>query len=68
MFVLTASSVSDMFPGIGLLLPLGFGQGPGQAYSIGTMEALGDEMEEAIWGLRSLDLGSYGGIFLLGLF
>ncbi|MFD2654933.1 S-layer homology domain-containing protein [Gracilibacillus thailandensis] len=32
----------DFFPGIGLLLPLGFGQGPGQAYSIGTQwEALG---------------------------
>ncbi|MFD2043524.1 S-layer homology domain-containing protein [Ornithinibacillus salinisoli] len=32
----------DFFPGIGLLLPLGFGQGPGQAYSIGSQwEALG---------------------------
>ncbi|WP_208592144.1 sodium/glutamate symporter [Gracilibacillus suaedae] len=32
----------DFFPGIGLLLPLGFGQGPGQAYSIGTQwEELG---------------------------
>ncbi|HHU18657.1 MAG TPA: S-layer homology domain-containing protein [Bacilli bacterium] len=30
------------FPGIGLLLPLGFGQGPGQAYSIGNQwEQLG---------------------------
>ncbi|WP_010170732.1 sodium:glutamate symporter [Bacillus coahuilensis] len=26
----------NVFPGIGLLLPLGFGQGPGQAYSIGV--------------------------------
>ena len=25
-----------MFPGVGLLLPLGFGQGPGQAFSLGT--------------------------------
>lgn len=34
----------DMFPGIGLLLPLGYGQGPGQAYSIGSRwEALGLE-------------------------
>lgn len=34
--------VPDMFPGIGLLLPLGYGQGPGQAYSIGSRwEALG---------------------------
>jgi ESS family glutamate:Na+ symporter len=32
----------DFFPGIGLLLPLGFGQGPGQAYSIGKQwEELG---------------------------
>ncbi|TFB14629.1 S-layer homology domain-containing protein [Filobacillus milosensis] len=32
----------DFFPGIGLLLPLGFGQGPGQAYSIGSQwEELG---------------------------
>ncbi|WP_163970238.1 sodium/glutamate symporter family protein [Oceanobacillus halotolerans] len=32
----------QFFPGIGLLLPLGFGQGPGQAYSIGTQwEELG---------------------------
>ncbi|RKQ33561.1 S-layer homology domain-containing protein [Oceanobacillus halophilus] len=32
----------EFFPGIGLLLPLGFGQGPGQAYSIGTQwEQLG---------------------------
>lgn len=30
------------FPGIGLLLPLGFGQGPGQAFSIGSQwEQLG---------------------------
>ncbi len=42
MFVLTALLFPNMFPGIGLLLPLGFGQGPGQAYSIGTQwEALG---------------------------
>lgn len=26
----------DLFPAFGLLLPLGFGQGPGQAYSIGS--------------------------------
>jgi glutamate:Na+ symporter, ESS family len=34
----------NLFPGVGLLLPLGFGQGPGQAYSIGTQwEKLGLE-------------------------
>lgn len=32
----------DLFPPFGLLLPLGYGQGPGQAYSIGRQwEALG---------------------------
>ncbi len=32
----------DLFPPVGLLLPLGFGQGPGQAYSIGIQwEELG---------------------------
>jgi ESS family glutamate:Na+ symporter len=32
----------DLFVGFGLLLPLGYGQGPGQAFSIGTQwEALG---------------------------
>lgn len=32
----------DLFPPFGLLLPLGFGQGPGQAYSIGkSWEELG---------------------------
>ncbi|WP_058308942.1 sodium/glutamate symporter family protein [Gracilibacillus massiliensis] len=40
--VLVQTFYSDFFPGIGLLLPLGFGQGPGQAYSIGTQwEELG---------------------------
>jgi len=40
--LLTGWFYKDMFPGIGLLLPLGFGQGPGQAYSIGSQwEALG---------------------------
>jgi ESS family glutamate:Na+ symporter len=42
MLLLVALFYSDMFPGIGLILPLGFGQGPGQAYSIGSQwEALG---------------------------
>ena len=32
----------DLFPGFGLLLPLGFGQGAGEAYSIGySWEAIG---------------------------
>lgn len=42
-FLLLVQTVyPDFFPGIGLLLPLGFGQGPGQAYSIGSQwESLG---------------------------
>lgn len=41
-FLIAALMFHDMFPGIGLLLPLGFGQGPGQAYSIGSQwEQLG---------------------------
>lgn len=40
--ILATTFYPDFFPGIGLLLPLGFGQGPGQAYSIGTQwEELG---------------------------
>src|SRR5699024_8060089 len=31
--ILATTFYPDFFPGIGLLLPLGFGQGPGQAYS-----------------------------------
>ncbi|SHG50408.1 sodium/glutamate symporter [Ornithinibacillus halophilus] len=43
LFLLLVGTIyPDFFPGIGLLLPLGFGQGPGQAYSIGTQwEELG---------------------------
>lgn len=42
MMILVATLYPNLFQGIGLLLPLGFGQGPGQAYSIGSSwEALG---------------------------
>ncbi|MGG3452628.1 S-layer homology domain-containing protein [Paenibacillus rhizolycopersici] len=42
--LLTEFFYPEMFPGVGLLLPLGYGQGPGQAYSIGSRwEALGLE-------------------------
>ncbi|MFH1214185.1 MAG: sodium:glutamate symporter [Candidatus Neomarinimicrobiota bacterium] len=34
LFVYTARP--DLFPGLGLLLPMGFGMGPGQAFTIGT--------------------------------
>lgn len=40
--LLTYTVFPDLFIGFGLLLPLGYGQGPGQAFSIGTQwEALG---------------------------
>ena len=40
--LLAKTAYPKLFPGIGLLLPLGYGQGPGQAYSIGSQwEELG---------------------------
>lgn len=40
--ILAYTLYPDLFPPFGLLLPLGYGQGPGQAYSIGTQwEGLG---------------------------
>ncbi|MBN1298696.1 MAG: sodium:glutamate symporter [Actinobacteria bacterium] len=40
--LLAYTILPELFPPFGLLLPLGFAQGPGQAYSIGTSwEALG---------------------------
>jgi glutamate:Na+ symporter, ESS family len=40
--VLAYTVFPDLFPPFGLLLPLGYGQGPGQAFSIGAQwEALG---------------------------
>ena len=42
LLILVKAAYPNMFPGIGLLLPLGYGQGPGQAYSIGNQwEQLG---------------------------
>jgi len=35
-FVFIYSVRPDLFPGLGLLLPMGFGMGPGQAFTIGT--------------------------------
>ncbi len=40
--ILVFTIIPDFFPPFGLLLPLSYGQGPGQAYSIGSQwEALG---------------------------
>ncbi|NLY91138.1 MAG: sodium:glutamate symporter [Firmicutes bacterium] len=59
----------DLFPPFGLLLPLGFGQGPGQAYSIGRQwESLGFANGGNI-GLSVAALGyiwaCFGGVFLI---
>ena len=35
-FLLIATFFKDIFPPFGFLLPLGFAQGPGQAFSMGT--------------------------------
>lgn len=61
----------DLFPPFGLLLPLGFGQGPGQAYSIGRQwEALGFTNGGNI-GLSVAALGyiwaCFGGVFLINI-
>lgn len=67
--VLAATIIKKLFPAFGLLLPLGYGQGPGQAYSIGTQwEALGFESGSQI-GLSVATIGflwaCLGGIILL---
>ncbi|ACR80105.1 MULTISPECIES: sodium:glutamate symporter [Kosmotoga] len=61
----------DVFPLMGLLLPLAFDQGPGQAFSIGSQwEALGFRSGGAI-GLVMATIGflwaTIGGIFLLNI-
>ncbi|WP_461204929.1 sodium/glutamate symporter [Clostridium sp. DL1XJH146] len=67
--ILAATVMKKLFPAFGLLLPLGYGQGPGQAYSIGTQwEALGFESGSQI-GLSVATAGflwaCLGGIILL---
>ncbi len=59
----------ELFPGIGLLLPLAYGQGPGFAYSIGSQwEKMGFEYMGNV-GLALATLGyiwgSIGGILML---
>lgn len=63
----------QFFPGIGLLLPLGFGQGPGQAYSIGSQwEHLGVVAGGGNLGLTIAGLGflwaTVIGIILINIF
>lgn len=59
----------DLFPSFGYLLPLGYAQGPGQAYSIGnSWTSFGVEGAGSI-GLTFSALGfifcSFGGIFII---
>ncbi|KGE72793.1 sodium:glutamate symporter [Spirochaeta lutea] len=66
--ILAATIFPDLFPAIGLILPLGFGQGPGQAYSIGrTWENAGVLFGGGI-GLTMATIGflwaTFGGVFL----
>jgi ESS family glutamate:Na+ symporter len=66
--ILAATIFPDLFPAIGLILPLGFGQGPGQAYSIGrTWESAGIPFAGGI-GLTMATIGfvwaTFGGVFM----
>jgi ESS family glutamate:Na+ symporter len=61
----------DLFPSFGFLLPLGFVQGPGQAYAIGNGWArFGFESAGSI-GLTFAAMGfvfaSFGGVFLINI-
>ncbi len=68
-FVFIKTIRPDLFHSFGYLLPLGFAQGPGQAYSIGTSwQSFGVEGAGSI-GLTFAALGfivcSFGGIFII---
>ena len=70
-FVAIVTVRPDLFPSFGFLLPLGFVQGPGQAYAIGTgWERFGFEGAGSI-GLTFAAMGfifsSFGGVFLINL-
>jgi len=67
--IFIATLFPDLYHSFGFLLPLGFGQGPGQAYSIGgSWEAYGVDSAASI-GLTFAAIGfvlcCFGGIFLI---
>ncbi len=69
--VLLYTITPDLFPAFGLLLPLGYGQGPGQSYSIGKQwEAMGFQYGGQV-GLTIATLGfmwaCIGGVILLNI-
>ncbi|MDC7227774.1 MAG: sodium:glutamate symporter [Spirochaetales bacterium] len=70
-FIFIKTIRPDLFHSFGYLLPLGFAQGPGQAYSIGeSWKSFGVEGAGSI-GLTFAALGfilcSFGGIFIINL-
>lgn len=70
-FFLMKTLMPDLFPGFGMLLPLGFAQGPGQAFAIGEGWArFGLEGGGSI-GLTFAAMGfivaSFGGVFLINI-
>ena len=70
-FVLISTIMPGIFPAFGFLLPLGFAQGPGQAYAIGHgWEVYGFEGAGSV-GLTFAALGfifaSFGGVYLINM-
>ncbi len=68
-FLLIATVLPNLFPSLGLLLPLGYGLGPGQSFAIGRgWERFGFESAANV-GLTFAALGflwaCFGGVFLI---
>lgn len=70
-FGLMVTVMPDLFPAFGFLLPLGFVQGPGQAYAIGSGWARFGFAEAGSIGLTFAAVGfvfaSFGGVFLINV-
>ena len=70
-FVLMRTVMPDLFPSFGFLLPLGFAQGPGQAYAIGIGWARFGFAGAGSIGLTFAAMGfvfaSFGGVFLINM-
>lgn len=69
--LMMSTVLPDLFPSFGFLLPLGFVQGPGQAFAIGSgWERFGFEGAGSI-GLTFAAMGfvfaSFGGVFLINV-
>ncbi len=70
-FVLMSTVMPDLFPAFGLLLPLGFAQGPGQAFAIGEGWTRFGFFGGGSIGLTFAAMGfivaSFGGVFLINI-